>query len=193
MTSSTMRPSLSEKLADKQLDDKQTGIFLLLGISLIILGVLSIAFSVLYTIGTVLFVGVLLIAAGIGECVHAAHRKSDAFFSFLCGLLYLSVGGILLFNPLAGAVSLTLVMSAYFIAAGIFRSAYAIQNRMRGCSGLFLSGAIIDIIMGCLIAMGWPLISFWVIGLFVGIEMLMAGIAYVALSAHTTEIRQAII
>jgi hypothetical protein len=54
------------------------GMFLFLGIALIVLGSIAVLSSVFVTIGAVMFVGGLLMAGGIAELIHAFRaRKSE--------------------------------------------------------------------------------------------------------------------
>ena len=70
----------------------------------------------------------------------------------LSGLVYL-VGGLLaFFNPLAGAVALTLVLAATFIVDGLVRIALALGSRPLDHWGLVLAGGIVSLLVGLYIA-----------------------------------------
>lgn len=161
-----------------------SGAFLFFGIALIVLGLLAITFSVVFTIGTIILFGSLLLAAGVAECIHAfrARLYENIYLNILSGIVYLVVGFLLLYNPLAGAISVTLIMSVFFFLAGILRCIYGFVHRKEPHMGWFVFGGVVNLILGILIATGWPVTGLWVIGLFVGIEMLFYGFACIALS-----------
>ena len=100
--------------------------FMILGILLIILGVGAIAFPFLTTIAAKTFLGWLFLIGGIVQIVHAfsTQKWSQFFLNMLIGALYVIVGGWLAFFPLAGILTLTVLLAAMFIAQGILESAW---------------------------------------------------------------------
>lgn len=179
-----------ESTSVEQSTDKFSGTFLFFGIVLAILGVLAIFGSVFVTLGTVLVFGTLMITAGIAELIHvgqAWHSKRVAW-SILSGIIYLIAGGLTMYNPLAGAISFTLIISAFLITAGIIRCIYALNHRDLRTWAWFLFGGIVNFLLGAMIAIGWPVTGLWVIGVFVGLEMLTHGMAWIALSSAIREI-----
>ncbi len=166
---------------------------LFFGIALIVLGMLATIFSFFVTMGTVICVGGLLVAAGIAQFIHVFRTwGSDKknWLHALSGLAYLFAGGLILYNPLAGALSLTFVMSAFFIASGVIRCLYALAHRSEPTWVWFLVGGITNFALGAIIAYGWPITGLWVIGLFIGIEMLVHGVTWVFMSAALKQIGQ---
>lgn len=163
------------------------GLFLALGIGLIVLGMIGISASGLFTLASVVFFGWLLVIGGIGVVVHAfwVNRWSGFFLQLLSGLLYLIVGWILVARPGLGAVTLTLVFAISLVVQGAFRIGAALSTRMDGWGFLLVSG-IVTLVLGLMIWNEWPLSGLWVIGLFVGIELLFYGwwLVSLALSAR---------
>lgn len=163
-----------------------SGTFLFFGIAMVVLGILALFTSVIFTISTVLLLGSLLIAAGIMESfrlikAHHHHRNIDlAVFSIL---LYLVAGVMTVVNPAAGAISLTLIASVFLIVSGVARMWLAAAHREDIHWGWFFVGGLLNLFLGTIIALGWPVTGLWVIGMFVGIEMLFHGIAWIALSS----------
>jgi uncharacterized membrane protein HdeD (DUF308 family) len=152
------------------------GLFLLLGILLIVLGMIGISASGLFTLASVVFFGWLLVISGAGVVIHAfcVSRWSGFFLQLLSGLLYLIVGWILVARPGLGALTLTLVFAISLVVQGAFRIGAAVSTRMDGWGLLLLSG-IVTLVLGLMIWNEWPLSGLWVIGLFVGIELLFYG------------------
>jgi uncharacterized membrane protein HdeD (DUF308 family) len=162
---------------------KNRGWFLALGILLIIGGTLAIIYDVAATLISVIFFGWLLIIVGAFEAIQSfwQPRWGGFFLHLIVGILAVVVGYHLLSAPLAGALVLTLVMAIYFMVIGIVRAITAIAMRFPGWGWVLLSG-VITFILGILIRSQWPATGLWVIGLFIGIDLIFSGWAYVMLS-----------
>ena len=155
---------------------KNWGWLLVLGIVLLLLGTVALLDSVLVTAISVLFLGWVLVIAGVVETVQTfRHRRSGhLFLHALNATLSLVVGIMLLLSPLAGALVLTLLLAVYFIVAGIFRTVTAFSLRLPGWGWALFNG-IVTLILGILIWIHWPATGLWVIGLFIGIDLLVVG------------------
>lgn len=161
-----------------------SGVMMFFGIVLIALGSLAVMSSVIVTVGAVLLFGGLLIAAGIAELIHVfgALRKRGIRIHILSALAYLFAGFLMIARPVLAAISLSLVLGSFFIATGCIRCFYALTLRSEKTWGWFLFGGIVNLVFGLLVAILWPPTALWVVGLFIGIEMLVHGSAWLALS-----------
>lgn len=174
---------LTTKFCDLAELRKHWGWFLFLGIALIALGLLAIATSTMVTLVSIIFLGSLLLISGILQFIYAFWiRKWGGFFlSLLAGVLYAVTGIILISNPVAGALSLTLFLAAFYIVGGIFRAISASMVRFEHWGWALLSG-VVKFALGLFILVGWPETGFWVFGLFIGIDLLFFGWFWVLLS-----------
>ena len=161
---------------------KRWGWFLALGILLIVLGTVALGSSVFMTLATMVFVGWLLIVGGVLEAAHACLCKGwgGFFIDLLTGILYVVVGFMVVANPGSAAVALTLLIAMFLIFGGIFRIVTAAIIRFPNWVWLLLHGAV-NLVLGIAIWRQWPLSGLWVIGLFVGIDMLLNGWSLVML------------
>ncbi|HVA84252.1 MAG TPA: HdeD family acid-resistance protein [Candidatus Binataceae bacterium] len=150
--------------------------FLVLGIALVILGMIAIGYAFEMTIISVLFLGWLLIVAGVFEVIHGfRHRPWSGFFiNLLGGVLYAVAGLVMITNPALAAVTLTLVIAIVLIVAGLFRLFIGFSTPLHHRGWVILNGAI-SIILGIMIWDAWPVSGLWVIGLFIGIDMIFDG------------------
>jgi uncharacterized membrane protein HdeD (DUF308 family) len=162
---------------------KNRGWFLILGIFLIIAGTLAIIYDVAATIISVRVFGWILIFTGLYEAVQSFWQpKWGGFFLHLMGGIVAAVVGFhLVTSPAIGALVLTLVMGVYFLVMGIFRIVTAIALRFPQWGWVVLSG-VASVIMGLLIKQQWPVSGLWVIGLFIGIDLIFSGWSYVMLA-----------
>ncbi len=152
------------------------GWFLALGVLLLILGLVALGSSVFMTLATMVLVGWLLIVGGVVEAAHACSCKGwgGFFIDLLTGLLYVVVGFMVVANPGATALALTLLIAMFLVFGGIFRIAVAVVVRFQNWIWLLLHG-VVNLLLGIAIWRQWPLSGLWVIGLFVGIDMVLNG------------------
>ncbi len=175
---------------------KNWGWFFALGLALVVLGIIALGASVATTMVSILFLGWLLIIGGALSVVHAFFREKKwggFFIDLLTGILYLVVGFMLVANPAAGAVALTLLIAFFLIFEGVFRIGVALSARWHHWGWLLLNG-IITLVLGIAIWAQWPLTGLWVIGLFIGIELIfngwgliMLGVAAKSIPSETSE------
>lgn len=118
------------------------------------------------------------------------HREREGWWwALVIGALYIVGGVFLLFDPLAGVLALTLVLSIAFVVKGIAATVYAFGLRpLRGWVWLALSG-VASVVVGVLIWIGWPATAMWAIGLLASIELVLFGWALimVALAARAAQ------
>lgn len=159
------------------------GWFLALGIALIILGMIAIGAAIPATFLTIAFLGWLLLIGGVAQMFSAvfSHHGSGFFMHLLAGILYLIVGVLIVANPAAGAITLTLLLAAFFMFEGVFRIVSAASMRFPRWGWAVASG-IITLLLGLMIWAQWPLSGLWVIGMFVGIDMIIYGWSLVMLT-----------
>lgn len=146
------------------------------GIAFFVFGVIALSYSVLVTMASVLVLGWVLIFGGILQSVHAFKivRWSGFLLELLACILYVVVGALMVLNPGASAVSLTLLMAAFFLVSGVFRILTAATLQPPSWGWLLISG-MVTFLLGILIWAEWPVSSLWVIGLFIGIDMIVSG------------------
>jgi uncharacterized membrane protein HdeD (DUF308 family) len=169
------------------------GWLLAVGILMIILGVFAIGAPVVATIAFQVMLGWLLVIGGIAEAIHAfmAQNWRGFLFELLSAILYVVVGGLLLFNPLLGAAALTLLLAVFLVVEGIFKIIMALRVRDHRGWGWLLASGILSLILGAMIWAQWPASGLWVIGLLVGIQLLFTGWSLVMLALAARSHHQA--
>ena len=162
---------------------KYWGWFLVIGILLIILGTLAIGYAGWATEFTVIFLGFLLLGGGVLQIISSFYSKkwSGHSLSLLLGLLYIIAGALCIFKPIQSAETITILIAVLLLIGGSFKLFTAFSLRFDHWGWMAASG-FISLILGGLILIEWPASSFWVIGLFVGIDLLLAGLSWVFLS-----------
>jgi uncharacterized membrane protein HdeD (DUF308 family) len=171
-------------------------LFLTQGVIMIILGVLAVVWPQISTIAVDVYVGWLFLLSGIvGLASMFLARNVQAFlWSLLTAALSLFVGVILLWHPIEGAVSLTLVLIAFFIVEGVFQIVASLSYRevFPDSWGWMLASGIADLILAGLIIKGWPSTATWALGLIVGVNLITSGAAIIMVALAGKNLVQAV-
>ena len=157
-------------------------LFMLLGVALLVLGFIALSNILVATVASVFYVGVMMMAAGIAEIIHAFSVRTWGSFALwlLSGIVY-AVGGFLAFyNPVLAASVLTLLLAGTLIVAGILRFWVGFQSRPEQGWGWVVFSGLITLLAGIVLALGWPFNTLWVLGLVLAIDLTMQGAALVA-------------
>ena len=154
------------------------GWFLALGIVLTLLGVACIVYDVTATSATVLVFGWLLLISGVFALVQALTVGTwGGFFLYLLSALLRGFTGYLLIRyPTPGAESLTLVLGSFFIVGGLFRAIGSGMAQFPSWGWGVFSG-VISVALGIMVLWHWPIVSVWFVGLAVGVDLIVDGIA----------------
>jgi len=154
------------------------------GVLLVILGMLAIAEPFLAAVALATFVAWLLIFVGIVHVALAFHAHSGKAIAWklLVGVAYLFIGGYLLFRPVVGVASLTLMLAFLFLVEGVLD--FMLWWKSRSVRGAFwiLVDSIITLLLGGMIYVHWPSSSFYAIGTLLGISLIISGVTRVMLS-----------
>lgn len=175
--------------ADPTLSDMQRAVtnalsahwklFLLQGVVMIILGVLAICEPVVASIAVAIYVGWLLLISGVVGLVAiiSTHHVHAFVWTLITAALSVVVGVLLILMPVQGAVSLTIMLTAFFLTEGVFQIAVAIASRevLTGTWVWMLVSGIVDLLLAALIIKGWPGTAAWALGLLVGANLLTSG------------------
>lgn len=135
------------------------------------------------TVFSVVFFGFFLLAAGIVQIVQAflASKWSGLFLSLLVGILYAVTGVLAIARPEVTAVALTFWIAALCFAAGLFKMMASLILRFDQWGWVFFNG-LVTFLLGLMIYSSWPLSGLWVIGLFIGVDLILSGLSWIALS-----------
>jgi len=157
--------------------------FYVLGVLLILLGMAAVAFPFVTTIAAKIFLGWLFLIGGVVTIIHAFSTRawSEFFLDLLIGILYLVAGAWLAFFPLTGIITLTILLALMFIVQGVIEAGIAFRIRPHDGWAWMLFAGIVAVIVGVLLLAELPSSATWAIGLLVGINLIMSGVAYLVL------------
>jgi uncharacterized membrane protein HdeD (DUF308 family) len=165
------------------------GWFVALGIALIALGVVCIMGDVTATLATVLALGWLLVIGAVVALVQAfrAYDWGGFFLYFLSALLRGVAGYVLIRYPDSGEVSITILLAAFFIVGGIFRTVGAASMRFPSWGWTAFSG-IVSLVLGFTLIYQLPTASLWFIGFLVGVDFIFDGVALITLGTAVKKV-----
>ncbi len=113
-----------------------------------------------------------------------ARQMPGFWWSLISAALAVLAGLVLLARPVQGVLTLTIVISAYFLAEGVTTIMYALEHRRElseRWSWLLFAG-IVDILIATMIVSGLPGSAEWAIGLLVGINLLFGGASMIGMA-----------
>jgi uncharacterized membrane protein HdeD (DUF308 family) len=154
-----------------------------LGIIYIIAGLVAVASPLVVTLFSVFFFGILLMIAGFAALIHSFSVRGWEGFAvqLLAGVLAAVTGFLLIADAASGALVITLILAIYFLVSGMFRLGFAIShNNLHHRGWLIFSGSV-SMFLGILITVHWPSSALWVIGTFIGVDLIFYGFSLVGL------------
>lgn len=167
------------------IDEKIFGKFgsstLVIGILLIILGIIGIAFPVLVSLATGIFAAGLLFIGGMIWAIHSFKYSPKSVSGWFKPVLLLMTSGLLFYSPFSGVEVVGLLLALYLLldAFGSFTLAQSIHPA-KGWGWMVFNG-MISVLLATLFLIGWPTTSLWLVGLFISISLLFDGWVLVAI------------
>lgn len=160
--------------------------FLAEGILLVVLGLAAIVLPPLAGLAATVILGWMLVFAGVSGVLFTWRaRQAPGFgWALLSAFVAVAAGGMLLWNPLQGLLTLTFVLTAFFIADGVVTIVYAIAHR-RELSGRWewmLMNGLLDLGLAAIVISGMPGTLAWALGLLLGIDLLFGGASLIAIA-----------
>lgn len=164
-------------------------LFLAEGIFFIFLGFCAIVVPQLFTVATAIFLGWIFLFGGIVHVSRAFMFSSMPGFGWwlFMGILQIIIGYLFIANPVAGAVTLTMLLTIFFALEGIAKISLALMMRPLANWGLILFSGVTALLFAVIIWIYWSESAHWLLGLFVGINMLFLGWSLARISLHHKE------
>ncbi len=165
---------------------RHPGWFIAVGTLMIVLGLAAIAFPFTASLAVALTVGMVLVIAGVAQLVHAVSMpRWRGFFIILLGaLLALAVGILVLFYPVSGMLSLTLLVATFLLVGGVLKIALGFRLRPDLNWKWLLFAGSLAVVLGLVILSQWPFAAGWVLGVLVGVDLISSGWWMLAIAAR---------
>ncbi|SFR42077.1 Uncharacterized membrane protein HdeD, DUF308 family [Marinobacter daqiaonensis] len=179
------------KIESNLIDDirDHTRWFMGLGIVFLILGIAAIAFPWVATLSLEIFIGVLFVIAGVAQAVQSFSipRWGGFFLNVGLAVLALIIGLLMLFYPLAGVITLTSLVAAFLLIAGILKTVFAFQVKPAIGWGWTLAGGLLSLALGLLILFQLTEAYPWVLGLLLGVDFVFTGVWMLILASKARQ------
>jgi uncharacterized membrane protein HdeD (DUF308 family) len=154
-----------------------------LGMVYVVVGLIALGSVVIATAAGVLVVGVMMVIAGVAEVFNAFQVKSWGKFLLwlLLGALYIVAGIVTFANPLLAAAVLTLMLGAALVVCGVVRIVLAFSMQ-QGAPWIWVAlSGVITLLLGIIILARWPVSSLYVLGIFLGVDLVIAGASWIGI------------
>jgi len=165
---------------------KNWKLFLAEGIVLVLLGIGAIIVPPIAGLAVTLLLGWLFLIGGIfGLIVTFYGRDMPGFWwSLISAALSVLAGLILIARPMEGLLTLTVVLTAFFLMEGIASIMFALAHKreLSGRWGFVVVAGLFDLVIAAMIFAGLPGSATWAIGLLVGINMVFGGASLIGMA-----------
>ena len=158
------------------------GWFVAFGVLTAVFGVATLGYLVVMgTIASVYMIGIAMVLAGGAEIGLGLNAKSWGWAAIwiVAGLFYVAAGAFAFARPLDAAIGFTFVLGAMLVATGIIRIVAALRLVEGPKAMLALAGAITTA-LGLMILASWPASGLFVLGTFLGLDLLFYGTSWIA-------------
>lgn len=132
------------------------------------------------TILAVTLAGWIFLIQGVVQVVHAFRVRDwpGFFWSLGLGVLSLLVGFVLVADPLAGSVSLTLLVAVLFLLTGAAKIMFSLSLKPASGWVWVLVSGLVSVVLGAMILAGLPASAATILGLLLGIELVSNGVLF---------------
>jgi uncharacterized membrane protein HdeD (DUF308 family) len=168
-------------------------ITIVIGVLFIGVGIAAIVVPAAASVGVALFIGWILVFGAIVQLFSAfsVGETAPMVVRLILAVLMAAAGIYLLVAPLHGTVTLTVVLTIWFIATGIVRLLTAFRDRGTPSAGAMAVSGGLAIVLGILVALDLPSSASWAIGLLVGVDFLCFGWVLIVLANAARKARAA--
>ena len=171
------------QMQQQKLDYMQTHwrLFLFEGIFFILLGFCAFVIPQLFSVFIVLFLGWIIVIGGVIQVSRVLFLpKTAGFGSWLgLGILQLVVGFLLIADPIAGVLTLTMMMALFFAVEGTIKIYMALLMRPLPHWEYVLLSGVTAVVLALVMVVFWSDIPHWLLGVFLGVNMIILGMAMV--------------
>jgi uncharacterized membrane protein HdeD (DUF308 family) len=153
--------------------------YLLEGVLLVVAGVVALIWPYVASVALIFLLGWILIISGVLQGIGLIGAKEVPHFwvQLVSAVLAIIIGILLLRNPDAGLLIMTVLLIVYFFVEGISKIVFAMNIRpYTGWLWVLLSG-VVGLLLGAYLWANMPVASEWVLGVLLGIQLIVEGAA----------------
>ncbi|XSG81426.1 MAG: HdeD family acid-resistance protein [Methyloligella sp. ZOD6] len=153
--------------------------YVLQGLLMLLAGVLALIYPLISSVAIVMLLAWVLIVSGVvqGIGLIGARHVPHFWLQLISVALSLLVGVLLLRNPGAGLVLFSALLIVYFMIEGFAKVIFSLTIRPLANWGWVLGSGLVSILLGVYLWANLAVISSWVLGLLLGIQLILEGAA----------------
>lgn len=133
------------------------------------------------------FVGVLFILSGIGLIIGMFVNRQHNFWpmvgGILMGIAYIIMGYVFVKDPVAGIMTMSFILAVLFAFGGVIRISAGFRLRGESNGWLQIIVGILDLFIAAILLTSGPQMSFMLVTVVVGLEMLFSSFALFQVSS----------
>jgi uncharacterized membrane protein HdeD (DUF308 family) len=154
------------------------------GILSLVLGLAAFVEPFIATFAATIVIGVFFLLAGIASIAAGlmGGRREGRTYAILFGIVSLFIGAIMVFDPVSGALSLTLVVAIWLAVRGVMEFLWGVRfTRHRGW---MIALGVINVLLALLIlaTISWTALT--LPGYILGVSFLFAGVVEVTRASN---------
>ena len=159
------------------------------GIAMMLLGLFALGDQLVSTAAVATFIGFILMFACAFQLIKlfTIHGWKSHLWYGIVAIAYGVAGYVFIAHPFKAAIAFTLFLGWAILFGGIFRTFLAFKMRHHKGAAWILFSAVISIILGGLIISQWPATGLYMLGLFLGIELIFAGVGWLGLGLSSSK------
>ncbi|CCE10829.1 conserved membrane hypothetical protein [Bradyrhizobium sp. STM 3843] len=158
------------------------GWFVALGVGELILGGIASANLMAASLASVLVIGASMAVAGIFQIMHAVSVRSLRGFLFwlFAGIVYAAAGAIIVYDPILASYTLSLVVCAFLVTAGVIRISVGFHMRPAAGWGWIVAAGVLTLSVGITLLAAWPAIGLSLLGAMLVVDLIFQGWGLIA-------------
>jgi uncharacterized membrane protein HdeD (DUF308 family) len=166
---------------------KNATTLIILGVLTVIFGMLAIGMPFFAGVAVTLYVGFLLLFTGVLQIIAAlkSGQWGAGIGGVLIGMLSIFAGLFMVFRPVAGMATLTLILAIYFVVEGVSEIIVSFRMRPEAGWGWMLFNGAVAALLGFFLWRQWPMSGAIAIGLLFGIHILLTGLTMIFVGSGT--------
>ncbi|MCW8347211.1 DUF308 domain-containing protein [Vibrio sp. ZSDZ65] len=159
--------------------------FVIVGVVISLAGIGAMSLPILAGVTISTLIGAVLLFSGLVQAYHtlSIHSWKEKLWYVLSAVLYIVGGLFILFKPLAGLVTITMLMVIVMILNGLTRVFFGLGNQGLPSRGIIIASGLLSTVIGgyFFLLLDDPAFSTALLGTFIGISLLIEGISFVFL------------
>jgi uncharacterized membrane protein HdeD (DUF308 family) len=154
------------------------------GVLSLLLGLAAFAAPFIATFAATIVIGVFFLLAGIASIAAGlmGGKREGRLYAILFGILTLFIGALMVFDPVSGALSLTLVVAIWLAVRGVMEFLWGV--RFARHRGWMIALGVVNVLLALVIlaTISWSALT--LPGYILGISFLFAGLVEVARASN---------